>query len=77
MLDIKAENVYERPVDSSIFKKETLRIYLKIKDNRMPIALGKQGNYIHFINKFIENVHFVNVHLDRMIERFQIFLRSE
>jgi hypothetical protein len=77
MLDIKTENVYDHPVDSSIFKRETLRVYLKIKDNRMPIALGKQGGYIHFVNKFMESIHFRNEHLDKMIEHIQIYLRSE
>lgn len=77
MLDIRVENIFEQQLEKSSSKKETLCIYLKINDNRMPIALGKKGNYIHFINKFMECIQFQNPHLNKMIDKIQIFLRSE
>jgi hypothetical protein len=77
MLDIKAENICEYTTISSTFKKELLRIYLKINDKTMPVALGRHGNYIHFINRFMESIHFKNPHLNKIIDKIQIFLRSE
>lgn len=77
MLDIKIQNICENQSENFSFKKETLRIYLKINDNRMPLALGKKGNYIHFVNKFMECIHFQNMHLNKIVDKIQIFLRSE
>lgn len=53
---------------SGIFeqKKIPINIYIFLEDRQMPMALGKNGSYIHLINDFLKNY----------IGDFTIYLRS-
>lgn len=53
-----------------------LQILLKMLDHQMPLALGRKGNYIHFINRVFTNVTFTDSVLNEKIDCIRIYLRS-
>jgi len=61
----------------SILTKIDLYIYLEIFDNSMPLALGKNGNFIHCVNHLLKLVTFEHNFLNSIIKHIQLFLHSK
>lgn len=49
--------------DCSNFFKTKIRIFIKLKDSEIPLALGRKGHYIHLINSFLKTFSNVNIYL--------------
>lgn len=65
-----------KPVIEIIDDKIELQLQLKMKDELMPLALGKKGNYIHFINRVFRDIKFSNPDINQQFDWIRICLRS-
>ncbi|MHA1341403.1 MAG: hypothetical protein ACTSRZ_15800 [Promethearchaeota archaeon] len=57
--------------------KKNLNIFLNIYDKAMPLALGRNGSYIHCVNYLLKCIKFKDNYINSFIKKMQLFLHSE